>query len=51
MIKDLINLDNYLKMPTTTITLGDQGENHAGMEKIGKMASCGLSIETLKMMC
>jgi len=35
-------------MPTTTITLGDQGENHVGMEKIGKMASRGLSIVALQ---
>jgi hypothetical protein len=31
-----------------TITFGDQAENHLGMQKIGQMATCGLSIDELK---
>jgi hypothetical protein len=31
-----------------TITFGDQAENHAGMQKIGKMQSSGFSINDLK---
>lgn len=32
---------------TITITFGDQGENHVGMEKIGKMADEGISLKDL----
>lgn len=34
--------------PTYTITFGDQGENHAGMQKIGKMASEGFTLKDLQ---
>ena len=34
-------------MQTVTITIGDQAENHRGMEMIGKMAKCGLTPEKL----
>jgi len=33
---------------TITITYGDQAENHAGMQKIGKIAKNGLSVDDLK---
>jgi len=32
---------------TITLTFGDQAENHVGMQKIGKMASDGFSIDDL----
>jgi hypothetical protein len=32
---------------TFTLTFGDQGENHVGMQKIGKMASRGYKLEDL----
>ena len=35
------------KLTTTTITFGDVAENHAGMEKIGKLHDRGYSLETL----
>jgi hypothetical protein len=34
-------------MSAITITFGDQAENHAGMQKIGKMAKDGYSLEDL----
>jgi len=34
--------------PTVTITFGEQVENHAGMEKVGSMASEGFSVEELQ---
>jgi len=34
--------------PTITITFGEQVENHAGMEKVGSMASEGFSVEELQ---
>ena len=33
---------------TFTLTFGDQAENHVGMQKIGKMAESGFSLEDLK---
>lgn len=33
---------------TITLTFGDQGENHVGMQKIGKLAKKGISVERLK---
>lgn len=38
-------------MSCITITFGDQAENHAGMQKIGKMADEGFSIKDLKKAC
>jgi hypothetical protein len=32
-----------------TITFGDQAENHVGMQQIGQMATCGFSIDELKL--
>ena len=40
--KDEISFDK-----TFTITFGDQGENHAGMQKIGCLAQNGFSIEDI----
>ena len=34
--------------PTYTITFGDQGENHTGMQKIGEMATEGFHLSDLK---
>ena len=34
---------------TITITYGDQAENHVGMQKIGKLAVSGLTIDDLQM--
>lgn len=36
---------------TITLTFGDCGENHVGMQKIGKIADCGFSIEKMKQIC
>ena len=32
---------------TITLTLGDQAENHVGMQKIGQLADCGFTHEDL----
>jgi hypothetical protein len=34
---------------TITLTLGDQAENHVGMQKIGQLADCGFSYDDLLM--
>lgn len=34
-------------LQTITITFGDQAENHAGMQKIGKLADSGFSLQDL----
>lgn len=36
------------QMETITLTFGDCGENHIGMQKIGAMAEKGFSLEELK---
>jgi hypothetical protein len=36
------------KTETFTLTLGDQAENHVGMQKIGELAAHGFSLEDLK---
>lgn len=33
---------------TITITFGDQAENHVGMQKLGKLADSGFTLEDLK---
>lgn len=35
-------------MSSITITFGDQAENHVGMQKIGKMAEQGFTIQQLQ---
>lgn len=38
---------NIRQKQTITITFGDQGENHKGMQKIGQMSDSGYSVEKL----
>lgn len=40
-------MDNFYQNQTITITYGDQAENHAGMQKIGKMAPSGFTVDEL----
>ena len=48
-VAELSNLERRPKLfsRTFTITLGDQAENHVGMQKIGNMADNGFSFEDL----
>ncbi len=47
VVLSYFNDKDKISRETITITFGDQGENHAGMQKVGKLAESGFSISFL----
>ncbi len=46
-LEEYIEDEDQKYKKTFTLTFGDQGENHAGMQKIGKLLDKGMSVEEI----